>query len=235
MSVYYRVFYDLEAPSPTGERTNPETAGICPVWSSEERLRNQLWVISLGSRQLWWCKHFSSWVKLKRKEKSAEFVFLMAISQFSFPYAACPGAPTRDMGFTSTEGEALEHGGAGEEWMRQVRTVSYLLWSANAYENWDWRLARRNFHKVRLAFTKARSSGVIIMPNRLLEGQDQARLKHRPPLSSHSGGVSHEEVSHSLWSALQREKEIPVIAQEGVGACGETGFPEKVLSQPRSK
>lgn len=35
----------------------------------------------------------------------------MAISQFSFPYVACPWALRRYMVFISTEGEDLEQGG----------------------------------------------------------------------------------------------------------------------------
>lgn len=52
MSEYYRAFYDFEAPSPIGERTNPEPLASA-LLGPPRRLRNQLSVISLGSRKLW--------------------------------------------------------------------------------------------------------------------------------------------------------------------------------------
>lgn len=46
----------------------------------------------------------------------------------------------------------------------------------------------------------------IIMQNRFLEGQGQDPLKYSPSLSSHSGGISHKEVTHSLWTVKHSEE-----------------------------
>lgn len=96
----YRVCYEFEAPSPTGGH---EFALLHPPEESEKSAVGQ---VSGVSEALVMSALFHR-VKFRRKEKSAEFVFFMAISHFPFPCAISPGhSPGR--GSYLPEGEASE-------------------------------------------------------------------------------------------------------------------------------
>lgn len=132
-------------------------------------------------------------VKFRRKEKSADFVFSMALSQFSFPYAVCPGALIRDMGFASTGGAAL--GGA-----RRGRLAIYC--DLQKGRKMGLEAGDEKFPQSQAGIHESRAVFLNYYAKEVAGGQGQDRLKCGPSLRSHSSGISHKEATQGLLSAL---------------------------------
>ena len=132
-------------------------------------------------------------VKFRRKEKICWVWFFMAISQFSFPYVACPRALRRYMGFISTEGDDLEHRGGGSEWDRMVWLATcYNLQKDIKIRTEGWGLGKGT---VRLAFMRACRFFWFVVQNR--------KVWSAGPFWDHTP-VDFKEVTHS-WVKYSNE------------------------------